>query len=162
MVKVPFKRGIGGEKRDRKTMLMGSYQNSIDAKNRVIIPARFREELGPRCVLTRGLDECLILYPMSTWAEQQARLAALPRSDENARAFIRYVFANATECEIDRQGRLLIPAAYKDMARLDKELVTLGMLDRVEIWSREVYDDSAYGGKLTPKDLQKFSETYKV
>ena len=99
---------------------------------------------------------------MSTWAEQQAKLAALPRSDENARAFIRYVFANATECEIDRQGRLLIPAAYKDMAQLDKELVTLGMLDRVEIWSREVYDSSAYGGKLTPKDLQKFSETYKV
>ena len=143
-------------------MLMGSYQNSIDAKNRVIIPAKFREELGPKCVLTRGLDECLILYPMSTWAEQQQKLAALPRSDENARAFIRYIFANATDCEIDRQGRLLIPASYKDVARMDKELVTLGMLDRVELWSREVYDDSANGGKLGPKDFARFSETYKV
>ena len=134
-------------------MFMGTYQNSIDAKNRVIIPAKFREELGPKCVLTRGLDECLILYPMSTWAEQQQKLAALPR---------RYIFANATDCEIDRQGRLLIPASYKDVARMDKELVTLGMLDRVELWSREVYDDSANGGKLGPKDFARFSETYKV
>ena len=143
-------------------MFMGEYNHTIDSKGRLIIPSKFREELGPKCVLTRGLDECLILYPMSTWAEQQQKLAALPRSDENARAFIRYIFANATDCEIDRQGRLLIPASYKDVARMDKELVTLGMLDRVELWSREVYDDSANGGKLGPKDFARFSETYKV
>ena len=121
-------------------MFMGTYQNSIDAKNRVIIPARFREELGPRCVLTRGLDECLILYPMSTWAEQQQKLAALPRSDENARAFIRYVYANATECEIDRQGRLLIPANYREGAGIVKDVVTIGMLDRIELWAKETAD----------------------
>jgi len=143
-------------------MLMGSYQNSIDAKNRVIIPAKFRDELQLKCVLTRGLDECLILYPMSTWAKQQEKLAELPRSDESARAFIRYIFANATECEIDRQGRILIPAGYKDMAQIDKELVTIGMLDRVEIWSKEVYDNSENGGKLSAKDFGKFSDTYKV
>ncbi len=143
-------------------MLMGSYQNSIDAKNRFIIPAKFRGELQEKCVLTRGLDECLILYPMSTWAKQQERLAELPRSDENVRAFIRYIFANATECDIDRQGRVLIPAAYKAMAGIDKELVTIGMQDRVELWSKEVYDNSELGGKLTAKDLGKFSESYKV
>ena len=143
-------------------MLMGSYQNSIDAKNRVIVPAKFRDELGPKCVLTRGLDECLILYPMSTWSEQQEKLAQLPRSDENARAFIRYIFANATECEVDRQGRLLIPASYKEMAGIDKEMVTIGMLDRIELWAKEVYDGSSNGGKLSAKDLAKFSETYRV
>ena len=143
-------------------MLMGSYQNSIDAKNRVIVPAKFRDELQNKCVLTRGLDECLILYPMQTWAKQQEKLAELPRSDESARAFIRYIFANATECDIDRQGRLLIPADYKDMARIDKELVTIGMLDRVELWAKEVYDSSENGGRLSAKDLGRFSETYKV
>ncbi len=143
-------------------MLMGSYQNSIDAKSRVIVPAKFREELGPKCVLTRGLDECLILYPMQTWAAQQQKLAELPRSDEHARAFIRYIFANATDCEIDKQGRLLIPASYREMARIDKDLVTIGMLDRVELWSKEVYDESENGGKLSAKDFEKFSEVYKV
>ena len=156
-----FKRGFG-EKQESKAMLMGSYQNSIDAKSRVIVPAKFREELGQKCVLTRGLDDCLILYPMQTWAAQQQKLAELPRSDERARAFIRYIFANATDCEIDRQGRILIPAAYKGMARMDKDLVTIGMLDRVELWAKEVYDASEFGGRLSAKDLEKFSDIYKV
>ena len=156
-----FSKEVLGRSR-RAKMLMGSYQNSIDAKSRVIVPARFREELGQKCVLTRGLDDCLILYPMQTWAAQQQKLAELPRSDERARAFIRYIFANATDCEIGRQGRILIPAAYKGMARMDKDLVTIGMLDRVELWAKEVYDASEFGGKLSAKDLEKFSDIYKV
>ena len=143
-------------------MLMGSYQNSIDAKNRVIIPAKLRDELGSKCVLTKGLDDCLIIYPMGTWAEQLKKLAELPRSDEYARAFIRYILANATDCEIDRQGRLLIPASYREGAGIDKDVVTIGMLDRVELWAKEVYDSSENGGRLSAKDLAKFSENYKV
>ena len=143
-------------------MLMGSYQNSIDAKNRVIIPAKLRDDLGSKCVLTKGLDDCLIIYPMSTWDEQLRKLAELPRSDEYARAFIRYILANATDCEIDRQGRLLIPASYREGAGIDKDVVTIGMLDRVELWAREVYESSGNGGRLSAKDLAKFSENYKV
>ena len=143
-------------------MLMGSYQNSIDAKNRIIVPAKFREDLGSSCVLTVGLDDCLIIYPMSTWEVQQQKLAALPRSDENARAFIRYVYANATECDVDKQGRILIPASYKDKARFKKDLVTIGLLDRVEIWSREVYDGSDNGGKLGPEGLVEFTNKFQV
>ncbi len=143
-------------------MLMGSYQNSIDAKNRVIIPAKLRDDLGSKCVLTKGLDDCLIIYPMSTWDEQLKKLAELPRSDEYARAFIRYILANATDCEIDRQGRLLIPASYREGAGIDKDVVTIGMLDRVELWAREVYESSENGGRLSAKDLAKFSENYKV
>ncbi|MBR0416589.1 MAG: division/cell wall cluster transcriptional repressor MraZ [Firmicutes bacterium] len=143
-------------------MLMGIYQNQIDAKNRVIVPAKFREELGMQCVLTRGLDECLILYPMATWQEQQKQLMQLPRSDAKVRAFLRYTYANARDVEIDKQGRILFPQDLRQFAHMEKELVTIGMIDRVEIWSKDVYDNSENGGKLTAEDLEKFSEEYRV
>ena len=143
-------------------MLMGIYQNQIDAKNRVIVPAKFRDELGMQCVLTRGLDECLILYPMSTWQEQQKQLAALPRSDAKVRAFLRYTYANARDVEIDKQGRILFPSDLREFAHIEKELVTIGMIDRVEIWAKDVYDNSENGGKLSAEDLEKFSEEYRV
>ncbi len=151
-----------GREKEELTMLMGSYQNSIDAKSRVIIPAKLREELKGGCVLTKGLDECLIIYPMDTWEAQLKKLSELPRSDEYARAFIRYILANATDCEVDRQGRLLIPANYREDAGIVRDVVTIGMLDRIELWAKEVYDGSASGGKLSAKDLAKFSESYKV
>jgi len=144
------------------TLLMGVYQNSIDAKNRLIVPARFRDELGYKCVLTRGLDQCLVIYPLSTWAEQQTKLAALPRSDEMARAFLRYMYANAVECEIDKQGRITLPQYLKEIAEVQKDLVTIGMLDRVELWSREIYENSELGGKLSPDDFKKIGDTYQV
>ena len=143
-------------------MLMGIYQNSIDGKNRISVPARFRDELGYKCVLTRGLDDCLVLYPLSTWADQQKRLEALPRSDEKARAFLRYTYANATECEIDKQGRTLIPQFLKDIAHLSKDLVTIGMMDRVEIWARDVYEKDHNGGMLSASDLSEIGEKYQV
>ena len=143
-------------------MLMGIYQNQIDAKNRVIVPAKFREELGMQCILTRGLDECLVLYPMSTWQEQQKLLSQLPRSDARVRAFLRYTYSNARDVEIDKQGRILFPQELRQFAHIEKELVTIGMIDRVEIWAKDVYDNSENGGKLTAEDLEKFSEEYKI
>ena len=143
-------------------MLMGIYQNQIDAKNRVIVPAKFRDELGMQCVLTRGLDECLVLYPMATWQEQQKQLASLPRSDARVRAFLRYTYANARDVEIDKQGRILFPADLREFAHIEKELVTIGMIDRVEIWAKDVYDNSENGGKLSAEDLERFSEEYRV
>lgn len=147
---------------EEPTLLMGVYQNSIDAKSRLIVPAKFREELGFKCVLTRGLDQCLVIYPMQTWAEQQEKLATLPRSDEMARAFLRYMYANAVECEIDKQGRITVPQYLRDIADIEKDLVTIGMLDRVELWAKEVYDDSEIGGRLSPEDFKKIGETYQV
>lgn len=143
-------------------MLMGVYQNSIDAKNRLIVPAKFRDELGFRCVLTRGLDQCLVIYPMPAWEEQQSKLATLPRTDEMARAFLRYIYANAVECEIDKQGRITLPQYLKDIAGVEKELVTIGLLDRVELWAKEVYDSSDLGGQLSPEDFRKIGEMYQV
>lgn len=105
-------------------MFMGKYQNSIDAKNRMIVPSKYREELGYKCVLTKGIDKCLYIYPMSEWERFMTKLSALPSSDMNARAFVRHFYANAVECEVDRQGRLTIPQELRDYAGIDKELVT--------------------------------------
>ena len=143
-------------------MLMGSYQNQIDAKNRFAVPAKFREELGHKCVLAKGLDNCLVIYPMDTWAQQQKVLATLPRSDERARAFLRYTYASALECEVDKQGRLVLPEQWREYAHIEKELVTIGMLDRIEIWSKDVYENDKNGGQLSAEDLEEIGTTYQV
>ena len=96
-------------------MLMGEFQNSIDAKGRMIIPAKFRDELGYKCVLTKGLDKCLYIYPMQEWDKLKEKLAQLPLSDPEARKFVRYMYGNAQECEIDKQGRISITAKSKNL-----------------------------------------------
>ena len=141
---------------------MGSYESLIDAKNRYAVPAKFRDELDGKCVLTRGLDNCLIVYPEKTWGEQQKKLAALPSSDKQVRAFLRYIYANAVECEIDKQGRMVLSEKFRKIAGIEKEVVSIVMLDRIEIWAKEVYDDAENGAQLSAEDLEKFSESYKV
>ena len=143
-------------------MLLGKYENSIDAKNRLIIPAKIRDELGFKCVLTKGLDDCLILYPISTWQDQENRLANLPMSDPAARAFKRYIYANAFECEIDKQGRILIPANLKTAAKIEKELVTIAASDRVEIWAKEIYENDENGEKMNGEKFNDFANHYQV
>ena len=140
-------------------MFMGKYQNSIDAKNRMIVPSKYREELGYKCVLTKGIDKCLYIYPMSEWERFMTKLSALPSSDMNARAFVRHFYANAVECEVYRQGRLTIPQELRDYAGIDKELVTIGILDKIEIWSRAEWENAEDGPQLAPEDIaQKMAE----
>ena len=140
-------------------MFMGKYQNSIDAKNRMIVPSKYREELGYKCVLTKGIDKCLYIYPISEWERFMTKLSALPSSDMNARAFVRHFYANAVECEVDRQGRLTIPQELRDYAGIDKELVTIGILDKIEIWSRAEWENAEDGPQLAPEDIaQKMAE----
>ena len=140
-------------------MFMGKYQNSIDAKNRMIVPSKYREELGYKCVLTKGIDKCLYIYPMSEWERFMTKLSALPSSDMNARAFVRHFYANAVECEVDRQGRLTIPQELRDYAGIDKELVTIGIMDKIEILSRAEWENAEDGPQLAPEDIaQKMAE----
>ena len=122
-------------------MFMGKYYNSIDAKNRMIVPSKHRDQLGGRCILTKGMDNCLYIYPLGEWEKVVERVSALPQTDVNVRKYIRDVFANAEECEIDKQGRILIPAELKKRVFIDKELVTMGAMNRIEIWSKEVWED---------------------
>ncbi|MBM7855930.1 MraZ protein [Desulfohalotomaculum tongense] len=122
-------------------MFMGEYAHTIDAKGRLIIPARFREGLGDRFVVTKGLDNCLFVYPQHEWAALEQKLKSLPFTRADARAFVRFFFSGASECELDKQGRILIPANLREYARLSKEVMVLGVSSRVEIWSRERWDE---------------------
>lgn len=104
------------------------------------MPARFREELGERFIVTKGLDNCLFVYPLKGWEEMEQKLKALPFTRADVRAFARFFFSGATECELDRQGRILVPANLREYARLEKEVVIAGVSSRVEIWSRELWE----------------------
>ncbi|MGI9951154.1 division/cell wall cluster transcriptional repressor MraZ [Moorellaceae bacterium AZ2] len=121
-------------------MFIGEYHHVIDDKGRVIMPARFREELGERFIVTRGLDNCLFVYPLKGWEEMEQKLKSLPFTRADVRAFVRFFFSGATECELDRQGRILVPGNLREYARLEKEVVIAGVSSRVEIWSRELWE----------------------
>ena len=123
-------------------MFMGEYNHIIDAKGRLIIPARFRELLGEEFILTKGLDGCLSIYPMDAWEAFETKLRALPLTNKNARTFTRFFVAGATNCELDRQGRILVPQTLREFAGLDKEVVLTGNLDRIEIWSKEKWSEN--------------------
>lgn len=122
-------------------MLMGQYEHTIDAKGRVIIPAKFRGELGDRFVLTKGLDNCLFVYSLEEWKNIEAKLKTLPLTKKDARAFTRFFLAGAVECEIDKQGRILIPANLREHAKIEKDVIFIGVSTRVEIWSKEVWEE---------------------
>lgn len=118
-------------------MFMGEYHHTLDAKGRLIIPARFRSELGDTFVLTRGLDHCLFVYPMEEWRNVEAKLRTLPLTKADARAFVRFFFSGAVECEVDKQGRIMIPPNLREYAHIDKDVVVVGVSTRVELWSAE-------------------------
>jgi MraZ protein len=122
-------------------MFMGEHQHSIDEKGRIIIPAKFREALGESFVVTRGLDQCLFIYPRSEWTVLEQKLKALSLMKSDARAFTRFFFSGATECELDKQGRANIPGNLVDHAKLEKDCVVIGVSNRVEIWSKQTWAD---------------------
>ena len=121
-------------------MFIGEYQHTLDIKGRVIIPSRFREDLGDGFVITKGLDNCLFLYPRNEWSILEEKLKTLPLTNRDARAFIRFFFSGATECIIDKQGRVLIPANLREHSKLEKDVVVIGVSNRMEIWSKEEWD----------------------
>ena len=126
-------------------MFMGEYDHTIDAKGRLIIPSKFREALGSEFVLTKGLDGCLFVFPMKEWEAFEEKLRSLPLIDKNARKFSRFFLAGASTCELDKQGRILVPGTLREFAQMDKEVVLTGMLDRIEVWSKEQWlENNAY------------------
>ena len=111
-------------------MFFGEYEHSIDAKGRVIIPAKLRDALGEQFIITKGLDECLFVYPLDQWEAFQEKLQALPLNQPSARAFVRFFFSGATEAELDKQGRVLLPANLREYGSLEKEIVITGAGNR--------------------------------
>ena len=123
-------------------MFMGEYSHTIDTKGRLIIPSKFREELGETFVVTKGLDGCLCVFSAEEWKAFEIKLKSLPLTNKNARQFARFFVAGATPCELDKQGRILLPATLREFAGLEKDVVLTGMLNRIEIWSKEKWNEN--------------------
>lgn len=121
-------------------MFMGEYNHTIDAKGRLIIPAKIREQIGDHCVITKGLDHCITMYTEASWAKLCETLQTLSGSKAEARAIKRFYIGSAAELEFDKQGRILVPTSLREHAEIDKDVVVLGTGNTVEIWSREKYD----------------------
>lgn len=133
------------EEKHRRTvaMFMGEYLHALDAKGRLIMPARFREELGEKFIITRGLDHCLFVYPIDEWRVLEEKVKALPTAKADVRAFVRMLFSGAVEAELDSQGRVLVPQNLREHAAIDKELYVIGVSTRIEIWGKERWENYA-------------------
>lgn len=122
-------------------MFIGEYKHNIDNKGRVIIPSKFRDGLGDHFVITKGLDGCLFVYSLDEWKILEDKLRSLPLTSKDARAFVRFFFAGATECEFDKQGRIILPSNLRDYADIVKETIIIGVSNRLEVWSSERWND---------------------
>ena len=116
-------------------MLMGEYHHNLDEKQRIIIPSKFREDLGDKVVVTRGLENCLFVYSLAEWESIVSKLKTLPFTKKDARSFTRIFLSGATVCEFDKQGRIKLTMPLVSYANILKECVVLGVNDRLEIWS---------------------------
>ena len=120
-------------------MLMGEYEHTIDSKGRISMPAKLRKDMGDTFVLTKGLDGCLFAFSGQEWINFETKLKSLPLSDKNAINFVRFFLSGATECEIDKQGRFLIPNNLRKAASLEKDVVIIGVGTRLEIWDKTIW-----------------------
>ncbi len=122
-------------------MFIGQYSHLIDPKKRLAVPSKFRKQLGAKVVITRGIDNCLFVYPMNDWNELAEKLSKLPINKSNTRAFSRLMLAGAMDTEIDSQGRILIPDYLKEYAALKDKVIIAGLYNRLEIWDEEVWNN---------------------
>ncbi|GGI14438.1 division/cell wall cluster transcriptional repressor MraZ [Bacillus sp. JJ664] len=121
-------------------MFIGEYQHNIDVKGRLIIPSKFRDKLGETFIVTRGLDQCLFGYSMAEWSVIEDKLRTLPLTKKDARAFTRFFFSGAMECEMDKMGRINIAPTLRGYAKLEKECVVVGVTNRIEIWDQTTWN----------------------
>ena len=122
-------------------MFMGEFHHNIDDKGRLILPAKFREELGDSFIITRGLEDCLFIYSMNEWQKITCKLNNLPFTKKDARSFMRFFLSGATATEFDKQGRINITSPLISYADLKKECVIIGVGDRIEVWSSEKWNN---------------------
>lgn len=133
-------------------MFMGEYNHTIDAKGRLIIPAKFREVLGDEFVVTKGMDGCLFVFDNSEWQTFAEKLRSLPMIDKEVRQFTRFFLAGAASVEVDKQGRILLPSVLRDFAGITKDTVLIGVGSRIEIWSKDRWE-----GTVTYQDMDEIS-----
>lgn len=124
-------------------MFLGEFRHSLDGKGRVVMPSKFRERLEDGCVVTKGQERCLYVFPMDVWEAEAQRVLRLPRTNRKARHFARSFFASASDQRLDRQGRIQVPEPLRGYAGLDKEVVVVGVADRVELWDAAAWETVA-------------------
>ena len=139
-------------------MFMGTYQHVLDAKGRMFVPAKFRDELGEKFIATIGLDRCLFVFPMSTFQIYKEKLDAISLANKEAREFTRFFFSGAAECEPDKQGRILIPPHLRKYAHLDKDVTVVGVSGRVEVWNTEDWDKTHSFDTFSPDEFSEKME----
>ncbi len=134
-------------------MFIGEYDHSVDAKGRVIMPAKLREDIGEKFIVTKGLDGCLFAYSKTEWSNFEEKLKTLPLTNKNARDFVRFFLSGAVECEIDKQGRFLIPNNLRAYATLEKEINIIGVGTRIEIWNREAWKQYSSSENISADEI---------
>lgn len=122
-------------------MLIGEYTHTLDPKKRLSLPSRWRKELGKKLVVTRGLDNCLFVYPLREWEAITEKVGRLPLGQADTRSFNRFFLSGAVEVEVDTNGRILVPDFLKEFAKLGQKVVLAGIHDRVEIWDEKKWND---------------------
>lgn len=132
-------------------MLIGEYSHNVDIKGRMNFPAKMREDLGERFIVTKGLDNCLFVYSVEEWAVLEAKIKEMPLS--KGRVLQRFFFSGACEVEPDKQGRILIPASLREYAGLEKDVMVIGASNRAEIWDKTAWDNQC--SEITPDLLEK-------
>jgi MraZ protein len=118
-------------------VFLGEYQHSLDTKGRLTIPSKFRDQLTDKFVATKGLENCIFLYPPDEWRNIEAKLHSLPMTRADARSFVRFFFSGASELEVDKQGRAVLPSNLREYAGIDKDVVIIGVGSRAEIWASD-------------------------
>ncbi len=142
----------GGEKWGIN-MFMGEYHHSIDDKGRLIIPSKFRTELGDKFIITRGIENCLFIYPEERWEAIVHKLESLPFTKKDARNFTRFFLSGATVAEFDKQGRINITSPLITYAGIKKDCVVIGTGDRLEIWSKEAWEEFFDSASINMSDI---------
>ena len=121
-------------------MFLGEYQHSLDAKGRLVLPRKFRGDLKDGCVITKGQEHCLYVFPMDRWQDEVDKVSRLPRTDRRARNFARSFFAAASDQRLDKQGRVVVPEGLRRFASLNKDVTVVGVAERIEVWATEVWE----------------------
>lgn len=134
-------------------MLLGEYNHTVDTKGRVIVPSKFREDLGTNFIVTKGFDNSLFIFSKKEWTSFEEKVRSLPLTNPNARSFSRFFLAGATECELDKQGRINIPQNLLDYAAITKDVVIIGVSSRVEIWDKAKWEDYTSADNLDVNEI---------
>lgn len=135
--------GFSSQVAQMTNQFMGEYNHTMDAKGRLIVPAKFREAGGDTFIVTKGLDKCLFVFTEEKWSTVVEMVSHMSLTDKNARTFSRFFIGSAGECEVDKQGRILIPGSLRTYANLEKEVTLVGVGSRVEIWNREAWENAS-------------------